>query len=105
LGEALPRNVFEILVSALGDRNKAEHFSSGIESLISEQGKSIKSEVKDELRQELVTRELFLVHAQLMEDKFKAMDWKINVLVGLVVLFGTFLNPTFLAFLRRLLRI
>ena len=112
MSQALPRNIFEILVSSLGDRSKAEVFAGGIETIVSEQGKSFKSEIKEELRNELITRELFLVHAQMVEDKFKMVDekfkivdWKINILIALVILFGTFLNPTFLSFLSRLMGI
>ncbi|MFN5539023.1 MAG: hypothetical protein ACK481_03055 [Candidatus Melainabacteria bacterium] len=131
MSQALPRNVFEILVFALGgEKEKAEQFASGIETLVSAQGKTLKNEVKEELKNELITRELFLVHAQLMEekfqiveerfkmiderfkvaeksneDRFKTLDWKINVLITLMTLFGTFLNPAFLAFLSKLLKI
>jgi hypothetical protein len=55
MSQALPRNIFEILVSALGDRSKAEVFAGGIETIVSEQGKSFKSEIKEELRNELIT--------------------------------------------------
>lgn len=120
MNQALPRNVFEILVSALGDRSKAEQFATGVESLVSEQEKRVKSEVKSEikaeLKDELITREIFLMHTQMVEDrfqmmdrtmidKFKMVDEKFKILIGLVILFGTVLNPTLLNFLAKLLKI
>lgn len=141
MSQTLPRNVFELLIGTFGEKEKAEQFALGVENLVFEQTKSAKNEIKNELRDELITKELFLVHSQMIEDKFQTMedkfderfkmidykfqlmkdefnerfklmderfklaDWKTNVLICLVIMFGTFLNPTFLSFLSKLLKI
>ncbi|MEW6482953.1 MAG: hypothetical protein AB1397_08205, partial [bacterium] len=67
---ALPREAFELLEEALGERKKAETFAKAFEAAISaidekakevivERKGQIKVELKDELRKELVTREVF----------------------------------------------
>jgi len=88
---ALPRETFNLLVEAFGERQKAEIFAKAIESAIVaidnkttagivEKKEMIKIEVREELRKELVTRELFEeVIKNLgkeMKERFNGVDEK-----------------------------
>jgi len=74
----LPRDAYELLVEALGEKEKAEVFARALErsiqaideradAAIVEKKAQIKIDLKDELRQELVTRELF-------EERFRSLE-------------------------------
>lgn len=96
----LPREAFDLLEEAFGERHKAEVFAKAMEraiDAIDEKAKEsivdkkehIKIEVKEELKKELVTRELFeerfngltkemnerfLVTREIFEDRFKSLE-------------------------------
>ena len=94
----LPRDAYDLLVEAFGEKNKAEIFARALERSIQaiaeradeaivERKEHIKIELKDELRQELVTRELFEERISRLEsemrerfnvvdEKFKSVDEK-----------------------------
>ena len=78
----LPRDAYELLVEALGEKQKAEVFARALErsiqaieeradAAIVEKKGHIQIELKDELRQELVTRELF-------DGRFKSLEKEMN---------------------------
>ncbi|MBS1251340.1 MAG: hypothetical protein MAG451_00373 [Anaerolineales bacterium] len=77
----LPREVFALLEEALGERQKAETFARAIEAAvgaieiradesITARKEHLKIELKEELRNELVTRELFEQETTRIEQEF-----------------------------------
>ncbi len=85
----LPRETFDLLIENFGNKEKAERFARGVESAVDiihqkaeekiiAQKQLLKAEVKDELRNELVTRELF-------EERFKSVDERFNALQNLML--------------------
>lgn len=57
-----------------------------------------KIQLKDELRQELVTRELF-------EERLNKIEFKLNILIVIMLILLTFANPAFVALIEKLLNI
>ncbi|MBI5185750.1 MAG: hypothetical protein HZA01_08515 [Nitrospinae bacterium] len=89
----LPRETFDLLEEALGERGKAEKFARAMESAIDdirEKAKEeildkkevVKIEIKEDLKKELVTREIFEERFKYLEDKmeerFKYFDDKME---------------------------
>ena len=102
----LPRDAYELLVEALGEKQKAEVFARALErsiqaideradAAIVEKKGQIKAELRDDLRQELVTRELF-------EERMKVIDFKLNIFIAIALLALTLANPTFATLVGRL---
>jgi len=109
----LPRQAFDLLVEALGDKNKAEKFASAMESAIEaindntaraviEKKELAKSELKDELKKELVTREVFEERFNVVDEKFKSLNFKLNIFIAIALAALTFANPTFVALIEKL---
>jgi len=82
---SLPRDAYELLVEALGEKEKAEVFARALERSIQaiderangaivEKKEQIKGEVREELRQELVTRELFEERMKVIDERFNMVD-------------------------------
>jgi len=82
---SLPRDAYELLVEALGEKEKAEVFARALERSIQaiderangaivEKKEQIKGEVREELRQELVTRELFEERMKVNDERFKSLE-------------------------------
>jgi len=128
---SLPRDAYELLVEALGEKEKAEVFARALERSIQaiderangaiiEKKEQIKGEVREELRQELVTRELFeermkvidgrfnLVDERFkslateMNERFTSLNFKLNIFIAIALLALTLANPTFAALVGRL---
>ena len=113
IGGALPRDAFELLVEALGERSKAETLAHALERSIQaidkraeeaiiEKKEYIKIELKDDLRQELVTRELFEERMKVFDERFKSLDFKLNIFIAIALIALTLANPTFVALISRL---
>ena len=123
----LPRDAYELLVEALGEKQKAEVFARALErsiqgideradAAIVEKKGQIKSELREELRQELVTRELFEGRMNVIEERFNRVDerfnvvdekftslnFKLNIFIAIALLALTLANPTFAALVGRL---
>lgn len=130
----LPRESYDLLVETFGDKIKAEKmakaFETAIESidnkakeLIIEKKNSIKIELKEELKNELVTRELFeqrcnsieerfnsvyerfnLIDEKfnLIDEKFKILNFKLNIFIVIALLALTFANPTFTELIKKI---
>ena len=86
---SLPRDAYELLVEALGEKQKAEVFARALErsiqaideradAAIVEKKGQIKSELRDDLRQELVTRELFEEWMKVIDERFKSLEREMN---------------------------
>jgi len=111
----LPRESFEILVDTFKSKEKAEKFASAIEKLIdharenskieiSEKKELVKIELKEELKNELVTRELFEERFKSMDERFKSLENKFNIVIILMLILISFANPTFVDFLKELIK-
>jgi len=123
----LPRNVFDILVDTFKDKQKAEKFASAIEEIVDisvkkaeeeiiEKKELVKIELKEELKNELVTRDLFEERFKVVDErfksidmkfesvdeKFKTLDFKINILIALTMIVLTFANPTFVSLIKEI---
>jgi len=112
---SLPRESFEILVDTFKSKEKAEKFASAIEKLIdharenskieiSEKKELVKIELKEELKNELVTRELFEERFKSMDERFKSLENKFNIVIILMLILISFANPTFVDFLKELIK-
>ena len=111
----LPRDAFEILVETFKSKEKAEKFAKAIEEIvnftrkkseeeIAQKKEHIKIELKEELKKELVTRELFEERFKSIDERFKMLDFKINILIALTLIVITFANPTFVELIKNLFK-
>jgi len=105
---SLPRDTFEILVETFKSKEKAEKFAKAIEKIvnftrkkseeeIAQKKEYIKIELKEELKKERVARELF-------EERFKMLDFKINILIAFILIVITFANSTFVELIKNLFK-
>jgi len=87
---------------------------------IVEKKESVKIEVKDELRKELVTRELFEERLKslsteikegfnvvderfkVVDEKFKSLHFKMNLFIAIALIALTFANPNFVALIGKI---
>ena len=117
---ALPRNVFDLLQEAFGDKQKSEIFARAIEASIQaiddkakesiiEKKEHLKIELKDELKHDLVTREIFEERFKSIDERFKSIDerfksiderfntlnFKLNIFIAIAIIALTLANPTF----------
>jgi hypothetical protein len=134
----LPREAFDILQESLGGKQKAEVLARALETAIGsiqqraqeeilEQKQLLKVALKDELKQELVTREIFEERSNVIEErfnvieerfkslentmteKFKVVDekfaslhFKMNIFIAIALIALTFANPAFVQLLQKL---
>lgn len=125
----LPRPIFDLLLEALGDKQKTEVFARAIESSIQaiddkavasiiEKKEQVKSELYNDLRTELATKEFVRAeisdvktyfHAEMsdmraeMSDiraELKNMQMMMKVLIALMVFGLTFANPAFIELIK-----
>jgi len=86
----LPRETFNLLLKALGGQEQAEVFARSMESVlvaidnkatagIVEKKEMVKFEVREELRKELVTREMFDGQRKEINEKFNVVNERFNV--------------------------
>ncbi len=126
---SLPRDAFEILRETFNSKEKAEKFAKAIEEIvnfarqkakdeITEKKEYLKIELKEELKKELVTRELFEERFKSIDERFKSiderfksiderfkmLDFKINILIALTLIVITFANPTFVELVKNLFK-
>jgi len=133
----LPRETFNLLLKALGGQEPAEVFARSMESFlvaidnkatagIAEKKELVKIEVREELRKELVTREMFeslgkeirerfnvvdekfrVVDIKLeslegrMDEKFKSLNFKLNLFLAVALIALTFANPAFVELIKK----
>jgi hypothetical protein len=111
----LPREAFNLLVEAFGDKKKAEIFAKAMESVIDairekateeivEKKEIAKIEVKDELKKELVTREIFEERMKVIDERFKSLNFKLNLFMAIALIALTFANPTFVKLIEGLFK-
>lgn len=106
---SLPRDSFEILVDTFKSKEKAEKFASAIEELINHAREKSKTEIEE--KKELVTRELFEERFIGINERFKSIDArfdslenKFNIMIILMLILISFANPTFVDFLKELIK-
>jgi hypothetical protein len=120
---SIPREAFEILEDTFHSREKAKKFAEAIEEIIlysqqeakkeiEEKKNILKIELKEELKNELVTRELFEERFKTVDERFKNVDeqfktlnFKFNLLITLVIIALTFANPTFVAVIEKIFKL
>ncbi len=127
----LPRETFDLLVETFGDKKKAEIFARTMESAldaidnkaakeIAEKTEIIKIEIKEELKKELLTREIFEERFKVIEErfngvnekikslekvmneKFNSLNFKLNLFIAIALIALTFANPTFVQLIGKL---
>lgn len=116
----LPRDAFEVLEDAFGDRKKAETFARAMESVIGaiderakeaivEKKEHIKIELREDLTKELVTREIFEERFKVIEERFnvvderfKSLNFKLNIFIAIALIALTFANPTFIKLIEKI---
>jgi len=134
----MPREAFDLLVEALGEKQKAEIFATAMESQIdfirdqageeiAEKKEMIKIEIRDELKKELVTREIFEERFKIIDEKFKSLvtemnirfdgvdekfkvidekfkslNFKLNIFIAIALIALTFANPAFVQLIGKL---
>ncbi|NPA11047.1 MAG: hypothetical protein GXO62_02260 [Epsilonproteobacteria bacterium] len=126
---SLPREAFEILVDTFNSKEKAEKFAQALEEIInfsrekskeeiSNQKEIAKIEIKEELKNELVTRDIFEERFKVVDERFKSIDerfkniderfnmlnFKINILIALTLIVITFANPTFVELIKNIFK-
>jgi len=126
---SLPRDAFEILVETFKSKEKAEKFAKVLEDIVNfsrekakneivEKKELVKIELKDELKNELVTRELFEERFKSIEERFKSieerfkgieerfkmLDFKLNIFIALALIAITFANPTFVELIKQIFK-
>jgi len=133
----VPRPFYEKLAERLGDRSSAEQFVASLETVMqqivadahkiaADQTGGIKMELKEELSNTLVTRDLFETRIQAIQDhidqrfavvderflrfenrideRFKRNDLKFNLLIGILLFGFTLFNPGFLELVKLILK-
>ena len=145
----LPRETFNLLLEALGGQQNAEVFAKSMESFlvaidnkataeIVDKKEMIKIEVREELRKELVTREIFdetiknlrnemrerfntvdekfnVVNEKFrvvderfksledrMDEKFKSLNFKLNLFLAIALIALTSANPVFVELIKKI---
>ena len=70
---------------------------------------SAKIEIKDDLKKELVTKELFEERHKVIEERFnviderfKSLNFKLNIFIAIALIALTFANPTFVGLRQKL---
>jgi hypothetical protein len=107
----LPRETLNLLLKALGGQEQAEVFAKSMEAFlvaidnkatagIVDKKQMIKIEVRDELRKELVTREMLeslgiemRERFNVVDEKFKSLNFKLNLFLAIALIALTFANP------------
>lgn len=107
----LPRNIFDLLQEALGDKQKTEVFARAIESSIqaiddkavesiTEKKLQLRAELYNDLRTELATKEFVRAEISEIRAEMKQMQILMKVLIGLMVFGLTFANPEFIELIK-----
>jgi len=120
----LPREAFEVLVESMGGKQKAEILAKTLETAIDniqqkakevslEQKQLLHVVLKDELKQELVTREIFeerfkslenvmAEKFKLVDEKFASLHFKLNIFIAIALIALTFANPIVVELIKKI---
>ena len=111
----LPRNIFINFQEVFG-KEKADSIARELQQSIGQNIGLGYQNLKNSLKDELVTKELFEERFKLVDERFKliderfktvdqrfaSLDLQLKLLIGLVILFGTVLNPNLLSFIAQM---
>ncbi|MBI3599120.1 MAG: hypothetical protein HY097_00550 [Nitrospinae bacterium] len=101
----LPIEAYEVFESNFG-KESAHKLVKALESTISDsveyKWKITKDELLDAIRKEFVTRELFEERFNVIEERFKSLNFKLNIFIAIALIALTFANPTFVKLIERL---
>jgi len=120
----LPREAFDVLEQSLGGKHRAEVLAKTLETAVNNIQQKAKEEsleqkqllhivLKDELKQELVTREIFeerfkslenvmAEKFKLVDEKFASLHFKMNLFIAIALIALTFANPTFVELIKKI---
>jgi len=109
----LSREAFDVLEQSLGGKQRAEVLAKALETVVNniqqrakeeilEQKQLLHIAIKDELKQELVTRELFEERFKVIEEKFASLHFKMNLFIAIALIALTFATPTFVEFIKKI---
>lgn len=109
----LPRPIYDLLLEALGDKQKTDVFARAIESSIQaiddkavesilEKKQQLKNELYDSLRSELATKEFVRAEISEVRAEQKNMQTLLKVIIGLMIFGLTLANPAFIELLKSL---
>jgi hypothetical protein len=101
----LPIDVYEVFEEAFG-KDGAHKVVKSLESVISDstdyKWNVTKDELLDAIRKEFVTRELFEEKFNVVDEKLKSLNFKLNVFIAIALLALTLANPTFVKLIEKL---
>lgn len=115
---SLPCNLYKLLEERLGNEKDARVLGEAIEAAITtiqeearnqinERKNETKALLKEDLRNELVTRDIFEERFKVInerfnviDERFKKIDFQFKVLIGVMVFGFTLFNPAFLDLLK-----
>lgn len=107
----LPRETFNMFEQTLGGKENAEILARTLETAIGsiqqrakeeiiEQKQILKVVLKDELTKELVTRDLFEERFKVIEERFKSLNFRLNIFIALALAALTLANPAFVELIK-----
>ena len=115
----VPRPLYEVLAENLKDRKAADAFARSIEEAVQEISRMAeketiekmsvtKMEIKQDLTNTLVTRELFEAEIKHIDQRFQSLrehfDLKFNILIGIMLFGFTVFNPAFIDLIKMFFR-
>ena len=104
----LPIDVYEVFEGAFG-KEGAHKIVKSLESAISDaidyKWKVTKDELLNAIRKEFVTRELFEEMFNVVDERFKSLNFKLNIFIAIALIALTLANPTFVKLVERLFKI
>jgi len=110
----LSRSLFDKLSSSLG-RDIAEEFASSIEGAVAEiqqhtLNRSVEEQIrlnvklKEDLRSELVTKEVFEERLNTLDEKFKRMEFFQKLILAICLFLVTMANPAFMSIMEKIMK-
>ena len=104
----LPIDVYEVFEGAFG-KEGAHKIVKSLESAISDaidyKWKVTKDELLNAIRKEFVTRELFEERFNVVDEKFKSLNFKLNIFIAIALIALTLANPTFVKLIEKIFKI
>jgi len=122
MGYHLSRDIYSILEESLESKEKADKIATAFEEILDSMLEKVKKEIvekkeytkielKDELRNELVTRDIFEEKSNSMntrfksiDEQFKHLDFKLNIFIAISLIALTFANPTFVELIKSIFK-
>lgn len=93
----LPLEVYEVFEKVVGKEDArvlVKSFEATISEVTDYKWKVTKDELLEAIRKEFITREVF-------EEKFKILNFKLNIFIAIALIALTFANPTFVKLIEK----